>query len=124
MRFVKNFAVRPLRYRDPRRDQRLLLPELRVEIAGLVLATTNWSLSGALLRGELPIGAALDRPVSGIIGGVTRNGPAQVPFTGIVVRLELSPPGFALRFATPDPRLMEFLHDCLLRHLAGPAGCR
>lgn len=124
MRFVQNFATRLRRYPDPRRDQRLVLPELRVAFAGLVLPTTNWSLGGALLRGALPDGIGPDASVSGLIGGTTRNGPEQVPFAGTVTRLELSPPGLALRFTEADPRLMDFLQDCLMRHLAGRGGPR
>lgn len=124
MRFVQNFAVGPLRYRDSRRDRRLVLPTLRIEIDSRGLSSCNWSLTGILLDGEPPPGAALDAVVSGTIAGTTRQGPGQVPFESTLVRIDPQGPSFALRFAMPDPRLAEFLHDCLMRHLAREGGPR
>lgn len=118
MRFVQNFAAGPLRYRDSRRDRRLVLPTLRVEIASRRLSSCNWSLSGILLDGEPPEGAALGAAVFGTLSGMTRQGPDRAPFQSTLVRFEPEVPSFALRFALPDRRLADFLHDCLMRHLA------
>ncbi len=118
MRLVQNFAAGPLRYRDSRRDRRLVLPTLRVEIASRGLSSCNWSLTGILLDGDPPEWATLGAAVSGVVSGTTRQGPGQVPFQSTLVRIEPQGPSFALRFALPDRRLAEFLHDCLMRHLA------
>lgn len=119
MTVVQNFAVRPIRYRDSRRDQRLLLPRFRVIIDGYVLPTVNWSLGGLLLQGTAPAALMSNIPVVGLIAGDTRLGPASLPFTARVIRLEPSPEGVAISFGATDEQVIDFLEDCLLTQLSG-----
>lgn len=119
---VHSIAVQPLRYREPRRDQRLLLPRFRVAVDGFVLQTLNWSLGGMLLDGAGPAGLVADMPVSGLIAGESRRGPASVPFGARVARLIVAPRGVALCFAKVDARVVDFLEDCLLHRLAQAGG--
>jgi hypothetical protein len=119
MDFVQSFAAQPLRYREARRDQRLLLPRFHAVVAGHVLPTINWSLGGLLLHGPMPPGLAPDATVTGLLGGETRAGLATVPFAAHLVRLASSPRGIALRFADANAQVIEFLEECLRRRLAG-----
>jgi hypothetical protein len=119
MHFVQSFAAQPLRYREARRDQRLLLPRFHAVVAGHVLPTVNWSLGGLLLRGPMPPGLAPDALVTGLLGGEARTGPETVPFAAHLVRLASSPHGLALRFADANAQVIEFLEGCLRRRLAG-----
>ena len=119
MNFVQSFAAQPLRYREARRDQRLLLPRFHAVVAGHVLPTANWSLGGLLLHGPMPTGLASDATVTGLLGGETRAGLQTVPFTAHLVRLASSPHGLALRFADANAQVIELLEECLRRRLAG-----
>jgi hypothetical protein len=119
MHFVQSFAAQPLRYREARRDQRLLLPRFHAVVAGHVLPTANWSLGGLLLCGPTPPGLAPDALVTGLLGGETRTGLKTVPFAAHLLRLASSPRGLALRFADANAQVIEFLEECLRRRLAG-----
>jgi hypothetical protein len=118
MTVVQNFAVHPIRYRDARRDQRLLLPRFRVVVDGCILPTLNWSLGGLLLQGTAPAALMPDMPVTGLIAGENRHGPACMPFAARVIRLMPSPLGLAVSFADADERVIDFLEDCLLTRLS------
>ncbi len=122
MTLVRNFAVNPIRYRESRRDQRLLLPRFRVIVDGCVLSAINWSLSGLLLQGTAPQALILNMPVAGLIAGENRHGPASQQFAARVARLTKSPDGLAITFDAADSdagaRVVDFLEDCLLSHLS------
>lgn len=118
MTIVENFAAQPIHYREARRDQRLLLPRFRIVVDGYILPTLNWSLGGMLLDGAGPAGAAPNLPVTGLIAGETRRGPASIPFSALVSRLVSSPLSLALCFAKVDVRVVDFLEDCLLHHMS------
>ena len=118
MSFVQSLAVQPVRYRESRRDQRLLAPRLHAVIAGYVLPTANWSLGGLLLCGPAPSGLRPDLVVTGLLGGETRSGPETVPFAARLVRVAAAPRGVALRFLEGDTQVVDFLEACLRRRLA------
>lgn len=123
MDFVQTFSVQPIRYREARRDQRLLLPRFHAVVDGHVLPTANWSLGGLLLNGRMPAGSGAawltGAPVTGVLGGETRRGLQTVPFTATVARLQPSPEAIALRFADAGDRVIDFLEECLRRRLCG-----
>jgi hypothetical protein len=118
MTTASNFAAQPIRYRDARRDHRLLLPRFRVVVDGYVLPTINWSLGGLLLQGPGPSSLAPDMPVSGLIGGNTRRGHLCMSFSARVARLVPAPLGVALSFVAADGALVDFLEGCLLDQLS------
>ena len=118
MSTVESIAAQPTRYRDPRRDQRLLLPRFRVVVDGYVLPTLNWSLGGLLLDGAGPGGVSPNMPVTGLLSGEARRGPASIPFSAVVSRVMSSPRGLALCFARQDAGVIDFLEDCLLHQLS------
>lgn len=119
---VSSFIAQPIRYREPRRDQRLLLPRFRVVIDGFVMSSLNWSLGGLLLEGAGPGGLAAGMPVSGLIAGNSRRGHICMSFTARVSRLMPKPLGVALAFAGTDGPIVEFLEDCLLARLSRHGG--
>lgn len=115
MRFVQTIAAKPVRYRESRRDQRLVLPRFHAVIAGHVLPTANWSLGGLLLRGPAPPGLRSDILVTGILGGEMHSGPETVRFAARLMRLASAPSGVALRFVEDAAEVVDFLDACL-RH--------
>lgn len=119
MTVTQNFAVNPIRYRESRRDQRLLLPRFRVIVDGCVLSAINWSLGGLLLQGTAPGALSPNMPVAGLIAGENRHGPASLQFAARVARLTESPAGLAIAFDGAGARVVDFLEDCLLSHLSG-----
>lgn len=122
MTTASNFATQPVRYRDARRDHRLLLPRFRVVVDGYVLPTLNWSLGGLLLQGTGPSSLAPDMKVSGLIGTNTRRGHVCMSFSARVARLVPSPLGIALSFAAADGAIVDFLEGCLLDQLSRRGG--
>ncbi len=118
MSYVQSFAVQPIRRREGRRDQRLVLPEFRVVLDGHVLSAVNWSLGGLLLHGKGPREAVPGRSVRGLISGRGRRGQESLGFAAEVVRLEHAPPAVALRFADAGSGIVDFMESCLRHHLS------
>lgn len=122
MDFVQSFAVQPIRYREARRDQRLLLPHFHAVVDGHILPAVNWSLGGLLLQGKIPPGLQIALltgvPVTGVLCGETRLGLRSVSFTAAVTRLEPSPQRIALRFADANGQVVDFLEECLCHLLS------
>lgn len=117
MRFVQTVTAKPVRYRESRRDQRLVLPRFHAVIAGHVLPTANWSLSGLLLRGPAPPGLRSDILVTGILNGEMQSGPETVRFAARLIRLAAAPRGVALSFVEDAAEVVEFLEACLRHRL-------
>jgi hypothetical protein len=108
-------TYRPFRLVEMRQDKRMSRPSFEVQLEGVTMQTTNWSLGGFYLRdypGELQLGQTIE----GILVGTSRRGMEQLSFTAEVVRIE-NDGGVGLQFANVDTGKIEFFERCLLHRM-------
>lgn len=110
-------SYRPIRYREPRRDKRLVQPVFAVHIGDEVWHTENWSLGGLFLIRPYEGPLEPDDPVDGRIVGKTRTGLESIRFTAHVLRRERRSQALALQFDRLDARLLDFFERCLRQRL-------
>jgi hypothetical protein len=109
-------TYRPFRLVELRRDKRMNVPSFHVQLEGLTMQTTNWSLGGFYLR-DYPHAVEMGQTIDGILVGTSRKGLEQLPFTAEVVRIDAE--GIGLRFDSVEADAIEFFERCLL-HLMRP----
>ncbi len=115
-------TYRPFRLVEMRQDKRMSVPSFQVQLEGVTLQTTNWSLGGLYLR-DYPGTLEVGQTVEGILVGTSRLGLETQSFTAEVVRTEPGEHGVALRFDVVGAHKVEFFERCLL-HLMRPKSPR
>jgi hypothetical protein len=110
---------RKVRYREKRKDRRVLFPPISITIEGMAFETNNWSFGGFMVDG---CGAALaaGETISGTLGW----GEVRFPFIGRVSRVGGEMKELAVSFVDISDVALLYLDHLLSDYLASKRSAR